>query len=110
MKTYKSEADVKSAIKQILRDNDVWYFMPSMNGFGRAGIPDFVCCVAGKFLSIEAKFGNNKATVHQLREIDEIARHGGTALLVSEKELCYLTPHIQALKTKGDNASSREET
>ena len=100
MKTYKSESDVKTAIKQILRDNNVWYFMPSMNGFGRAGIPDFVCCIEGKFLSIEAKFGSNKATAHQLRELDEIEKHGGMALLVSEKELCYLPAHIQAIKNK----------
>lgn len=39
----KNEADVKKAVKKILSSfpaDEIWYFMPPANGYGRSGIPD----------------------------------------------------------------------
>ena len=54
------EGKVKTAIKSVLKDEGVYYFMPRGTLLGRRGVSDFICCVNGKFLAIEAKAGANK--------------------------------------------------
>jgi hypothetical protein len=63
------ESWVKGEVKKILKAKGIWYFMPNMNGLGRAGIPDFICSVGGALLGIETKAGKNKPTDLQLNEI-----------------------------------------
>lgn len=97
MKKYTKEADVKAEIRKILNELAVWYFMPSMNGYGRQGIPDFICCFKGHFLAIEAKFGGNKPTLMQTKELISIQAHGGTTLILDETLLDTLKPYLQAI-------------
>jgi hypothetical protein len=47
-----TEAQVKDHVKQLLKKHGVFYFMP-MCWVG--GIPDFIACINGHFISIEAK-------------------------------------------------------
>lgn len=99
-----SERDVKAAVKAILKDFGIWYFMPAMNGFGRPGIPDFVCCVptAGgarsAFLAIEAKYGKNYCSSLQEMEGRKIEKAGGTWLVVYETNVDDVRVAIEALK------------
>ena len=51
------EAKVKAKIKAILKEHNVYYAMPIGTGYGNSGVPDFLCCVNGKFVAIEAKAG-----------------------------------------------------
>ena len=71
------EAKVKAEIKKVLAEYECWYFMPSMNGYGRAGIPDFIGCYNGAFFAIEAKSANGKLTPNQEREIAAIQQASG---------------------------------
>ena len=96
-KTFTKEAHVKEAVKEILTKLGIWYFMPSMNGFGRMGIPDFVCCVQGRFLGLETKFGKNKPTPHQERELAAISHAGGWTFVVNEHNVDLLEVHLSAL-------------
>ena len=75
------EGKVKAEIKKVLEAAGAWYFMPSMNGYGRKGIPDFIGCVNGRFFAIEAKAENGKATPWQERELAAIAKSGGMAMI-----------------------------
>jgi len=81
------EAKVKAAVTKILKANNVWYFAPSSNGMGRAGIPDIICCVRGYFLAIECKAGKGKTTALQDREIAAIQQSKGAAIVVNETNL-----------------------
>jgi len=94
------EAKVKDAVKKILDANGVYYFMPAANGYGRAGIPDIVCCVNGYFLAIECKAGNGKTTALQDRELDAIAGAGGVAILINETNISSLPETLDYI-TKG---------
>jgi hypothetical protein len=49
------EAKVKDKIKKFLKANAIYYAMPATGGYGVSGVPDFLCCVKGKFVGIEAK-------------------------------------------------------
>jgi Holliday junction resolvase len=81
------EGKVKTAVRKVLDAEGVYYFMPAANGFGRAGIPDIICCVNGFFLAIELKAGKGKTTALQDREIEAINNHGGLAIVVNENNL-----------------------
>lgn len=91
------EGAVKKKVKKILDDLNIWYFNPSMNGFGRAGIPDFVCCAGGTFVGIECKAGSNQPTALQARELEAIAKHGGFAFVVNEVTVNDLSKKLKML-------------
>jgi hypothetical protein len=82
------EGMVKDAIKKVLNEYNIWYFMPSANGFGKVGVPDFICCWKGKFFAIEAKAKGKReqTTANQDRRIEEIRSAKGWALVVDDVE------------------------
>jgi Holliday junction resolvase len=92
------EARVKDSIKKLLQAHNVYYFMPATGGFGKSGVPDFVCCFKSKFLAIEAKAGAGKTTALQDREINAIQAHGGHAMVVNETNLDTLEFVIKSLE------------
>jgi Holliday junction resolvase len=57
---------------------------------GRAGVPDIIACFKGHFLAIEAKAGKNKPTALQEREIANIRKAGGHAMVLNEDNLDLL--------------------
>lgn len=85
------EAKVKAKIKAILKAHNVYYAMPIGTGYGNSGVPDFLCCVNGKFVAIEAKAGKGEATALQLKNLGDINRAGGYTLIIRENNLEYLT-------------------
>lgn len=92
------ESKVKETIKKILADEGIYYFMPSGNGYGRSAIPDFVCCVNGKFLAIEAKADALKPTLLQARELSRIFDAGGTGIYVNATNVDQLPHLLKGLK------------
>ena len=84
------EAKVKAKIKAILKAHNIYYAMPIGTGYGNSGVPDFLCCVNGKFLAIEAKAGKGQATALQLKNLRLINASGGHTLIVSENNYEYL--------------------
>ena len=84
------EAKVKAKIKAILKAHNVYYAMPIGTGYGNSGVPDFLCCVNGKFLAIEAKAGKGQATALQLKNMQEINMAGGYTCIINETNLDYL--------------------
>ena len=86
------EAKVKEKIKKILKEHGVYYAMPMGTGYGNSGVPDFLCCVNGKFLAIEAKAGKGIPTALQEKNPRDIKVAGGIALVVNEN-------NIEELKT-----------
>lgn len=91
------ESYVKEKIKNLLKARKVWYFMPAMGQFGRAGVPDFICCVRGRLLAIEAKVGGNIPTELQYREIENINTAQGIAVVVNEHRLDALARLIDSM-------------
>jgi pantoate kinase len=91
------EAKVKAKIKVILKVYDIYYAMPIGTGYGNSGVPDFLCCVRGRFLAIEAKAGKGKTTALQDKNIKQIIASGGLAIVVNEdniEELESLLKHV----------------
>lgn len=93
------EAKVKAKIKTILAKHGVYYAMPIGTMYGNSGVPDFLCCVAGHFLAIEAKAGKGKTTALQDKNLRLIQAQGGTALVINEDNLGDLDDLLDALSS-----------
>lgn len=89
------EGAVKAKIKLVLEELGAWYFCPSANGYGRVGIPDFVGCLNGLLIAIEAKAGKGKTTALQERELKRIREVGGYAIVVNEENIGDLKGMIE---------------
>lgn len=94
------EGKVKAKVKKILDVYEVYYFCPATGGYGRSGIPDFVCCYKGKFIAIECKAGKGKTTALQDRELDRIQKSGGVAIVVVDDLLSQLIELITIMSRK----------
>lgn len=92
------EKAVKAKVKAILESEGAYFFMPPANGYGRAGIPDIICCVAGHFLAIECKAGGNKPTALQERELSDIRNAGGVAVVINETNWDIVRDIVRKLK------------
>ena len=94
------EAKVKDLIKKILKEEGIYYAMPIGTGYGNSGVPDFLCCVQGKFVSIEAKAANNKPTELQLKNMRDIEAAGGLTIVINETSVAALRGYIKLIKER----------
>lgn len=85
------EAKVKTKVVKILREYGAYYIMPVTGGYGNSGAPDFLVCYRGRFIGIECKAGKGRLTALQERNLAEINRSGGYALLVNEDNIHEVT-------------------
>ena len=90
------EAKVKAKIKKILKDHNVYYAMPIGSGYGNSGVPDFLCCVGGKFVAIEAKANGGKPTALQEKNLREINQAGGIGVVIDETNISMVEAIIKA--------------
>lgn len=74
------EGHEKAAIDKYLDSIDCWHFRPFMSGYGKAGVPDIVACINGRFVSIEVKREGKEPTKLQDTRMDEIRKAGGYAV------------------------------
>lgn len=98
------EGKVKAKVKALLNKYDIYHFMPATGGYGRSGVPDFICCVRGKFLAIECKAGDARPTALQVREMDRITQAGGVSFVINENLLSTLERNLHCLtsSTEGE--------
>jgi hypothetical protein len=92
------ERKVKDKVVAALKKHGAYYFSPPSNGFGRAGIPDIIVCLHGWFVAIECKAGNNKPTLLQLRELNNIEKAGGIAVVINEINTHLVDKLMQHIK------------
>lgn len=79
---FKTEKSIKEGTKKLLKENNIFFFMPSASVYGRAGVADFICCMNGRFVAIETKSGTNKQTPLQRRFQDAVESAGGMYFLI----------------------------
>ena len=81
------EGKVKDKIKKILKAHNIYFAMPMGTGYGNAGVPDFLCCMNGKFLAVEAKANGGQVTKLQEKNLHDIEASGGMAWAVNETNI-----------------------
>ena len=92
------EAKVKAAVRKLLVEFGIYHFSPAANGFGRAGIPDIICCFGGRFIAIECKAGKGVTTALQDKELAAIRTAGGMTMVVNETNIQELKEKLQWMR------------
>lgn len=92
------EGKVKAKIKKILKEHNIYYAMPMGTGYGNSGVPDFLCCLNGKFLAVEAKANGGIPTALQHKHLDDIQKASGVWWVVNETNLIAFEVFIKANK------------
>jgi len=92
------EGKVKDKIKAILKAHNIYYTMPMGTGYGNSGVPDFLCCVRGKFFAIEAKAGKGTTTALQEKNLKAIREAGGLTAVIYETNIDDLKGWIEGGK------------
>jgi len=92
------ESKVKAKIKAILKEHRVYYAMPIGTGYGNAGVPDFLCCVDGRFFAIEAKANGGKTTALQDKNLRDIEIAGGVTCILNEDNISVLGNYLKFIK------------
>lgn len=81
------EGRIKRKVTRLLKDNGVWYFFPAAGPFGRAGIPDIIAIVGGRFVGIECKAdATKKPSALQKKCGEEIIAAGGMWIVVCDTQ------------------------
>jgi hypothetical protein len=79
------EGKLKDRIKAHLDSIGAYRHMPVLSGYGNPAL-DFVCCIGGRFLSIETKAPGKKPTPRQQLIMRQIIAADGTAFWVDSFE------------------------
>ena len=77
-----AEKKFESTVKRFLKAHNIYHFKVWGGGFQTAGIPDLIACVNGKFVGIEIKAAQGKASKLQLFNIQNIKESGGVGLIL----------------------------
>lgn len=81
------ENKIKRKLDTMLKRHGVWFYSPQAGPFGRAGIPDRIAIVAGRFVGIECKAdATKKPTALQVKAMEEIETAGGKCFLVYDDD------------------------
>ena len=81
------EAKVKKKVVAQLKEMGAYYFYPVTGGYGQSGVPDVVGCYKGIFFGIECKAGSNKPTPLQDKNLPDIRKQKGIAVVINEKNV-----------------------
>lgn len=81
------EAKVKKKVVAQLKEMGAYYFYPVTGGYGFSGVPDIVGCYKGIFFGIECKAGSNKPTALQDKNLTDIRKQKGIAVVINEENI-----------------------
>ena len=86
------EGKIKHAINKVLdKYKGLYKFMPVPGGLGPSSL-DYILCVNGTFVAIEAKAPGKKPTQRQRFIMGQIERAGGIVFLIDSAEMLHNSP------------------
>lgn len=74
-----------------------WYFKYWAGPYSKAGIPDIICCIDGRFIAVEVKSEDGKPSLLQERNVELITECGGIAYILYPKDFEQFKKDIAAI-------------
>lgn len=93
-----TEKDFEKKVKNYLEAEGCWWLKTWSNGIQREGVPDLLVCCNRYFIGIELKANGNHASPLQKREIRNIRKAGGIAMVLYPDQLDQFKEYIRLLK------------
>lgn len=81
-----SEKSIENQIKKWLDSNGYWWMKVHGDMFQKAGVPDIIACINGKFVGIEVKRPGGRVSELQKYQIEQIQKSGGVAFVAYSLE------------------------
>lgn len=81
-----NEKKIENQIKQYLDSIGAWHIKTHGNMFSKAGTPDIVACLNGRFVAIEVKQPGGRVSPLQMAHIKLINQAGGFAFVAYSLE------------------------
>lgn len=91
------EKTFENKIKKFLESKGCYFVKHFGCAFTKAGVPDLLCCVNGKFVAIEVKAENGKTSELQDHNIATIKKAGGIAVVAKPSDFNDLKKLIEDL-------------
>lgn len=97
-----AEKVYENKIKQFLSLlPNTWFYKHHATRYGKAGIPDIIACINGRFVGIEVKAPKGKASPLQERNIKLINDNGGYGVIVKPDDFEELKINLKRI-SKGE--------
>lgn len=80
------EKQIENKIKKLLTNSGAYFFKHFGCKFSRAGVPDLIACLNGRFIAIEVKRTDGKLSELQKIHIQQIEDAGGIAIVARSVE------------------------
>lgn len=97
------ESKVKDKIHRVLKAVGAYAVNYIGGQYAKAGTPDILACINGRFIGIEAKAGSNKPTMLQIHALRQIDGAGGLALVINENNITYLVGCLNDIRSAKSN-------
>ncbi len=81
-----TEKQFQNKVISFLKAQNIYYVKVWGGGYQKAGIPDLLCCIKGKFVALELKTEKGTATVLQKYNLFKIQEAGGYARVLRPSE------------------------
>ena len=81
-----TEKQFENKIKKFLKSHGIWFTKVWGGGYQKAGIPDILACVNGRFVAIELKGSSGKPTELQKYNIRRINECNGVGVILYPKD------------------------
>lgn len=78
-----------------------WHFKHWAGQYSKAGIPDIIGCINGRFVGIEVKATKGKPSMLQIRNIKQINAAGGYARVIYPEQFDELKEDLSSI-SKGE--------
>lgn len=101
-----AEKNFENKIKKFFRKEGLYYFKFWGTMYTRAGVPDLIVCVNGRFLGVEVKSDVGRPSEIQMENIRQIRENGGFAIVVHPDQIQSLLDIVSELQD-GHDAKAR---
>lgn len=94
------EGKVKAKVDRLLKSygKEVWFAKMQTGGFGKSGVPDYICCVNSYTVVIETKATEKQQpTALQTLELLAVKAAGGLSLVINADNIAGLQSCLDQL-------------
>lgn len=91
-----TEKKLQAALVAFLKHHQIYYLKTIV--CSRAGVPDFIACINGRFISIELKGSKGKESALQKYNGEKIRKSGGEYFVLTPENYCEITDKIMESK------------
>lgn len=95
------EKNFENKVKKFLKDAGCYYVKFFANRNTQAGIPDLLCCIAGRFIAIEVKADNGHPSPLQLEHQREIRQADGICIILYPDQFDQFKEFVQLVNRVG---------